>query len=229
MITALRRSFVGLIAISLLSLGLIASPHFTQPAAAAYITDYSELLTKGQKQDLAVADAIRKKAVNKAHNRLNYKTANRYDKGDYVARRKMAAGFLAGGGKVTDISSAELKKVRKYLPKKHRASNSRTLGDAPKRCTGVTKVKDYYIKGPAFDVRYYFNSCDTDFIKDATDSIAIALGIVAALFPPSAPAVGAAAGIVLLTKLAVSNAQNRSDLNAIILRDYTHLLWLYPQ
>jgi hypothetical protein len=230
MIMSFRRMFPLLLLTLALAMSLVTAPVSTLPAAhAAYITDYSKLLTKGQKQDLAAAESIRKHAVNKAHNRLNYKTAKKYDKGDYVARRKMAAGFLSTGGKITNITSGELKKVKKYLPTKRRAANSRTLGDSPKRCTGVTKWKDTYVKGPAFQVDYYLNSCDTDFVKDASDSIAIALGIAAGIYPPSAPVVGLAAGIVLLTKTAVSNAQNRSDVDAIILRDYTHILWLYPQ
>lgn len=229
-ITPLRRFLVGVIIAGLAAVGLVSIPAPTT-AEAAKIYKYSQL-SSGRRADLAATDSIQKHAVSKSH-KLDYKKANKYDKGRTTARRKFAAGFLWAGGKITGISSAELKKVKKYIPKKrapyHKLSDARFLPDAPKKCTGVTKYRDVYVKGPAFDRRYYLNSCDTDLLLASTDSAAILAGVIAVLIPPSAPGSGAVAGFLLIGNKYITYQQGRSDLDAIIIRDYTHLLTVQPQ
>lgn len=186
-------------------------------------------LSKKKKSTIAAVKSIYR-AVDKKKHTLDYKKANKYDKGKTTTRRKFAAGYLWTGGKIKNISKTELKRVKKYLPKKSyskvRAMGKRGSGDSPARCTGVTKLTTKQ-KGPWFDNHYYYNSCDTATIIYVMDQVAVLGGLLIGAAKPGAGA--ALAALVTAGNNTLKRAKDRSDLGAVIVRDTFHLIRVYPQ
>jgi hypothetical protein len=120
----IRRSAVSLAVSATLALGLcptaLAQP--VPPSAPPATTQAEQppdgwdidTLSKGRKAEIALARRMATHAVNWKKRTWNYALADKYDKGKAATRRKAAAGWLVGGGKVTHISKSELEKVRVY-------------------------------------------------------------------------------------------------------------------
>lgn len=197
-------------------------------------------LSKTTQANLKIARTISEKAINKSRTTLDYGKANKYDKGKVTLRRQFAAGWLWSGKKISHISSAELKAVKREIPAQalaHKPLKTKAYGlalvgpakAANSKCTGVTKSVQKAAKGKPWDWWYYYNSCKTNDIKFWLKVGAGAAGVVAALFPPSAPLTVTVAALLVVGQDWIDNKQANSPVDAVIIRDHFHLVSVRSQ
>lgn len=107
---------------------------------------------------------------------LNYKNLDRYDKGKTIMRRQLAAAWLAGGGSLYNVSTAERRRVNVYRKQPGgrcsacvRADSADRLPTAPPssgRCTGRSDKHYAYSGIPLIPTAVIstmnYNSCETD-------------------------------------------------------------------
>lgn len=230
-----------------------AAPTDTTPAVAAAASkdsphkDWRKALNKGQKADVLAGTRIFQKAVNKSQTTLDYKKANKYDNGRTTARRQFAAGWLYWGKKISNISKAERKKVRSYLPKAPLPSpallRAKALLSADAKadllregpaCTGVTKTVTKRwpsYGGGDMTADFYFNSCDTDLIIAAGGGAAVLTGVIGAMVKNAAATgiIAVVGGIIGLGAVWFDYCQRRSGVDATIYRVKHYVGWVKPQ
>lgn len=173
----------------------------------SYRYEYRKL-SKAKRSDASAAVNIIRKSVTNKGKTLNYRKANKYDNGRTTARRQVAAAYLWAGKKITNVSKAELKKIKKYVPKKKRPRkfDARTeiqdlkiLLDANPACTGKSGWRTLYDKhGSRRGWAVYLNRCETANLKAGALTVAFVTGILAISVsskPPAAAALGTVAAI----------------------------------
>ena len=135
---------------------------------------------------------------------LDYKKANKHDKGEVSVRRQLAATYLWSGRKVSHISKTELKKVKKYISKKKKPKGF-TLDDAQSfgtSCPGKSGVATVYDKHRARrGWAVYLNRCQTTAITATMQGIGATTAIMAISLGKKRPDVAAACGIVSIFSL----------------------------
>lgn len=162
----------------------VASPGTRDGAGEVprYRYDYSQL-SKAKKADAQAASNIIAKATSKSAQILDYKKANKYDKGRTTARRQVAAGYLWAGKKVTHLTKTEKKKVQKYIPKKKAGkgfSDLRTRSDKKVVCEGKSGWVTIYDKyGTRRGWAIYLDSCETQNLKMAFYGVGFISAVVA--------------------------------------------------
>jgi hypothetical protein len=208
---------------------LVLSP--TTPDGAGRLPSYRfeyRKLSKAKRTDARAAVNIIRNSVSNKGKTLNYTKANKYDKGRTAARRQVAAAYLWAGKKITNISKAELKKVKKYVPKKKRprrfdartpVENLRILWDANPACTGRSGWKTLYDKyGDRRGWALYLNKCETANLKAGAVTVGFVTGVLAismATKPPAAAALGTVAAIAGLGAGVIDTVQDYSATGSI--------------
>ena len=203
---------------------LVLSPITSDGAGRlpSYRYEYRKL-SRAKRTDARAAVNIIRNSVSNKGKTLDYKKANKYDKGRTAARRQVAAAYLWAGKKVTNIGKAELKKVKKYVPKKKRprlfdartpVENLRILWDANPACTGRSGWKTLYDKyGARRGWALYLNKCETANLKAGAVTVGFVTGVLAismASKPPAAAALGTVAAIAGLGAGVIDTLQDYS-------------------
>lgn len=157
---------------------------------------YKRVGAKKAKQ-LRAAQSINEHATGPKRKVLDYKLANKYDKGQTTVRRQFAASWLWTGRKIKNISAKERKVVKSYV-KKYFGKTKAPSGlrapslDASSRCKGKGGFES--LGGGAWNG--YFNSCSTAIMIAELRYGGILVGLIATKMGPYAP-VGVAAAVLM--------------------------------
>ncbi len=95
-------------------------------------------------KQLKAGQSINEHATGPKRKVLDYKLANKWDKGQTTVRRQFAASWLWSGKSIKNISKKERKIVRSYVKKylgDRKPSGARASADAVPRCTGQDKFE----------------------------------------------------------------------------------------
>ncbi len=206
--------------------------------AAAPLDDRN--LSIKQTAAIHAATSIYRHSVGATNRTLNYSKAKKFDKGRVAARRKFAAAWLWRGKKVSHISKAELKKVKRYskgMPswKSIGATPDLKAARVDRICTGDSyRVGDIDLAQGRFDVTWFYDSCDTKALLLWMRSVSFISGVLAAAgFVQSESTVAyqlaVQAAAVALAREIISYNADISSLNAVFVRDRWHLLTIGPQ
>ena len=176
---------------------------------------------EGEEKQIQAAVDIVLRAVSKDGKTLDYKKANKHDKGEVGVRRQLAATYLWSGRKVSHISKTELKKVKKYISKKKKPKGF-TLDDAQSfgtSCPGKSGVATVYDKHRARrGWAVYLNRCQTTAITATMQGIGATTAILAISLGKKRPDVAAACGIVCLSLIGayvVDEVRNYSSTQSV--------------
>lgn len=181
------------------SVGLLAPPAVADDSSAAPSRQivkgdpYKLVGTKAAAQ-LKVAQSINDHATGPKRKVLDYKLANKWDKGQTTVRRQFAASWLWTGRTIKNISKKERRVVKAYVKKyfsKIGAATAMQMNSAP-RCRGRSGFKS--MGGGEWNA--YFSSCGTTVLIAELQVAGIAAGYVATRVPVMAP-------IALLTAAAM--------------------------
>lgn len=202
-----------------------ASPRIATPDAEGQPPRFRvewRSVPKAKKKQIQVAVDIIRRAVSKDGKTLDYKKANKYDKGEVGVRRQLAATYLWSGRKVSHISKAELKKVKKHISKKKKPkgfSHERvqSFGTSCPGNSGVTTVYDKH--GARRGWAVYLNQCQTTAITATMQGIGATTAILAISLGKKRPDAAAACGIVSIFSLigayAVDEVRNYSSTQSV--------------
>jgi len=200
-------------------------------------------ISKSRKADLKAVLSIERHALSEDRETLNYKKANKYDRGRTKARRQFAAYWRWMGGKTTHITKAERAKVKKYVPDKSYASikdddpptaaapeGSPAVANA-KVCTGVTKFSKARSRIIPDTGRYIYklNSCHTNAVRYTMNTTAAVGVILAVAYPPSAPLAGILAGVLAMGSETLAYKQANSEVDAVRIEDDWHWISIWSQ
>jgi hypothetical protein len=167
-------------------------------------------------------------SVNRRARTMDYRKANAADGGHVVTRRRFAAGFWAGGGRINHISRAELRRVKREILPGVRVQpwvrQARVKGPS---CTGLSKFQ-----GPIDNeltwTRTWLNSCETNNIVHFTIMAASFVGILC-IFIPFAWVAGVSAGMAAIGAEYLALQQDRSPVNATMVQSKYYIVSAYPQ
>jgi hypothetical protein len=169
-------------------------------------------------------------SINRRTWTMDYRKANAADGGHSTTRRRFAAGFWVGGGRIAHISTAELKKVRRYIPRGSQvqpwrgASVPAVRAAAP--CTGhrgyVTRVG-----GSRHRIWVWMNSWETINVVAALNGAAVIAGILT--ITPLAIYGGVICAMLALGAIYLDWRQSQSQWNAVKVEDYWHIMRAWPQ
>lgn len=150
---------------------------------------YKRVGAKKAKQ-LRAAQSINKHATGPKRKVLDYKLANKYDKGQTTVRRQFAASWLWTGRKIKNISVKERKIVKSYVKKYYGKKTASKLsvgsderGDRRQLCRGKGGFKS--LGGGQWNA--YFNSCSTAIMIGELQFGGLLVGYIATKMGPSAP------------------------------------------
>jgi hypothetical protein len=217
-----------------------AAPKVTRKAS--YSSSDGDFHSKKMKSQLRALDKMYSAATDKKSGmKINYAKMDKADGGHVTWRRELAAGYIMGGGIVTNISKAERKKVYAEIPGRYKgcqvcvspagaAPSDVTLAPDPgtKGCTGRNDKNWKYKGSPIFvhwvDANLYLNSCETDLLQRNMTYTAVAFGIIAVVCGISVIALGygiafgIASGLLAMGANEVDYRQKRSNKDAVVFK-----------
>lgn len=246
----LSRLIVGTASVAMIStIGLLspaqATPGVTAPdpqlVTPAVSSGKKVIKTNAHNRNLSrITHNITVKSVTRPKGkrpRLNYKTADKWDEGQYTLRRQYAAAFSWNGGDLTNISSAELKKVKamkaqlpargariKAAARKGSAVSPQTVSPmAGTNCTGRNKTDTLTTTYPSapntkvvYAKIYWLDSCETNKAYAVLGIIGLASGYAGAMTGKLGAAIG---GLVVVLGGAAATwiwyCQSNSNVNAV--------------
>jgi hypothetical protein len=147
--------------------------------------------------ELKAAQSINRHATGPKRKVLDYKLADKYDKGHTKVRRQFAASWLWSGRAIKHISTKERKIVKSYVKKyfgkkKAPGALATRMPDAAVRCTG----RGGYVSLGGGEWNGYFNSCSTAIMIAELRYGGILVGLIATGMGPSSP-VGVVAAVLM--------------------------------
>jgi hypothetical protein len=201
--------FLRLVAVAVAGLGLIATTGVTATTPALAddgSTRPTRFVLKGdpykhvgakRAAELKAAQSINEHATGPKRKVLDYKLADKYDKGHKTVRRQFAASWLWTGRTIKHISKKERKVVKSYVKKyfgkaKAPSGLAATARDASVRCTGRGGFQS--LGGGEWNG--YFNSCSTAIMIAELRYGGILVGLIATKMGPYSPA-GVAAAVLM--------------------------------
>ena len=158
---------------------------------------------------------------------LNYKKAKENDKGSVKARRKFASAWLWSGKKISNITAAELAKVKGYSDGKPPFPGVAAAVVCHGRSDVTGRVS---VAQDVFDTKIWMNSCQTAAVKFWLNSVAGTVGVLAGLelFIGNnellATQLALACAEVLIGANVLDYYATVSDLGATWIRDHWHLI-----
>jgi hypothetical protein len=170
-------------------------------------------LSKSEKAAIKLAARLDAKATKGRV--LDYKRANKYDRGEVLFRRKFTAGWLSTGGKVVNISRNERKKVHRFIPKGDKYWMLPKNSFGVPQCSGKTKyVQRGRVGRPGYRAESWYNSCDTAKLLWVYGATSLLLGGVA-MYPPITAVAGPMSVLMGLGVLYVTYRRDLSKMMAV--------------
>lgn len=189
----------GVVATATVLMAILVGATVTAPAAHAddatgsatrYVLKGDPYQRVGAKiaTQLKAAQSINEHATGPKRKVLDYKLANRWDKGQTTVRRQFAASWLWSGKSIKNISKKERKVVKSYVRKYYGSRKPspdlvEVDSDASPRCRGRSGLESF---GNG-NWNVHLSSCQTSAILRSLRYGGLAAGLIATKMGPTAP------------------------------------------
>lgn len=206
-----------------ITIGAVAAParaddsKSSTPRVVVKGDPYRHLGAKTAKQ-LKAAESINRHATGPKRKVLDYRLADKYDRGQTKARRQFAASWLWVGKKVKNISAKERKIVKSYVKKyfgKRKPPKASTSLDQRVDRRDYCRGKGGFESLGGGEWNAYFSSCSTAIMIAELQFGGLLVGYIATKMGPYAPVGLIAAGLMEVGAIWITVLRDLSPDNAI--------------